>query len=106
MSLCLCFLLFFFLLHCNTCVSLPRVETCKILTVHFNFTKANRSVKAIPLRIRGVSSVVVVNYVSPVGRTSDVDKIKYRGSGVVGVPKTQHSILFVSCVGDVHGKSQ
>ena len=53
-----------------------------------------------------MSSVVVVDDVSPVVRTGDVDRIRYRCSGVVGVPKTQHSILFVCCDGDVHRKSQ
>ena len=53
-----------------------------------------------------MSSVVVVDDVSPVVRTADVDRIKYRGFGVAGVPKTEHSVLFVFCVGDVHGKSQ
>ena len=53
-----------------------------------------------------MSPVVVVDDVSPVVRTGDVDRIRYRGSGVVGVPKTQHSVLFVCCVGDVHRESQ
>ena len=53
-----------------------------------------------------MSPVVVVDDISPVVRTADVDRIRYRCSGVVGVPKTQHSVLFVFCVGDVHGKSQ
>ena len=53
-----------------------------------------------------MSSVVVVDDVSPVVRTGDVDRIRYRGSGVVGVPKTQHSVLFVCCIGDVHRESQ
>ena len=53
-----------------------------------------------------MSPVVVVDDVSPVVRTGDVDRIRYRGSGVVGVPKTQHSALFVCCVGDVHRESQ
>ena len=55
----------------------------------------------IPLRIRPVSPVVVVDDVSPVIRTGDVDRIRYCGSGVVGVPETEHSVLFVCCVGDV-----
>ena len=42
-----------------------------------------------------MSPVVVVDDVSPVVKTGDVDRIRYRGSGVVGVPKTQHSVLFV-----------
>ena len=42
-----------------------------------------------------MSSVIVVDDVSPIIRTGDVDRIRYRGSGVVGVPKTQHSVLFV-----------
>ena len=53
-----------------------------------------------------MSPVVVVNDVSPVVRTVDVDRIRYRGSGVAGVPKTEHSVLFVCCVGDVDRKSQ
>ena len=53
-----------------------------------------------------MSSVVIVYDVSPVLDTGDVDRIRYRGSGVVGVPKTHHIVLFVGCVGDVDGKSQ
>ena len=53
-----------------------------------------------------MSSGVVVDNVSPVVRTGDVDRVRYRGSGVVGVPKTQHSVLFVWCVGDVDRESQ
>ena len=51
-------------------------------------------------------SVVVVDDVSPVIRTADVDRIRNRGSGLVGVFKTQHSFLFVCCVGDVDRESQ
>ena len=50
-----------------------------------------------------MSSVVVVDYISPVVRTGDVDRVRYRGSGVDGVPKAQHSVLFVCCVGEVNG---
>ena len=53
-----------------------------------------------------MSPVVVVDDVSPVVRTGDVDRIRYCRSGVVGVPKTQHSVLFACCVGDVHRESQ
>ena len=77
-----------------------------LLTVHFHFTEAIQGVPIIPLRIRRMSSVVVVDDVSPVVRTGDVDRIRYRGIGVVGVPKTQHSVLFVCGVGDVHRESQ
>ena len=48
-----------------------------------------------------MSSVIVEDDVSPVVRTADVDRIRYSGSSVVGVPKTQHSVLFVCCVGYV-----
>ena len=58
------------------------------LTVHFHFTEENPGGIRIPLRIRRMSPVVVVDNVSPVVRTGDVDRIRYRGSGVVGVPKT------------------
>ena len=53
-----------------------------------------------------MSPVVVEDDVSPVVRTGDVDRIRYRGTGVVGVPKTQHSVLFVCSVGDVDRESQ
>ena len=53
-----------------------------------------------------MSPVVVVDDVFPVARTGDVDRIRYRGSGIVGVPKTQHSVLFDYCVGDVDRESQ
>ena len=53
-----------------------------------------------------MSSVVIVYDVSPVLDTGDIDRIRYRGSGVVSVPKTHYTVLFVSCVGDVVGKSQ
>ena len=48
-----------------------------------------------------MSSVIVEDDVSPVVRTADVDRIRYSGSSEVGVPKTQHSVLFVCCVGYV-----
>ena len=53
-----------------------------------------------------MSPVIVVDDVSPMVRTGDVDRIRYRGCGVVGVPKTQYSVLFVCCVGDVDRESQ
>ena len=76
-----------------------------ILTVYFHFTESNNSAIRIPLRIRRMSPVVVVDDISPVVRAGDVDRIRYRGWGVVGVPKTQHPILFACCVGDVDRKS-
>ena len=66
-----------------------------LLTVHFHFTQFNKGGTRIPLRIRSMSSVVVVDDVSPMVRTGDVDRIMYRGSGVPGVPKTQHSVRFI-----------
>ena len=50
--------------------------------------------------------VVVVDDVFPVVRTGDVDRIRYRCSGVVAVLKTQHSVLFVCGVGDIDRESQ
>ena len=79
---------------------------CILLTIHFHFTESNVGVIRIPLRKRRMSPVVVVEDVSPVVRTGDVDRVRYRGSGVVGVPKTQYSVLFVCCVGDVDGEPQ
>ena len=65
-----------------------------LLTVHLHFTQFNPVVFSIPFRIRRMGSVVVVYDISPVVRTCNVDRIRYRGSGVVGVSKTQHSVLF------------
>ena len=92
--------------HYITSIIRVRSGQIRFLTVHFHFTEFNPGVIRIPLRIRPVSSVVVVEDVSPVVRTGDVDRIRYRGVGVDGVPKTQHSILFVCCVGDVDRESQ
>ena len=83
-----------------------RCRTCGILTVHFHLTEINPDVSRVPLRIRRMSPVVVVYDVSPVVRTGDVDRIRYRASCVLGVPKTQHSVLFVCCVGHVDRESQ
>ena len=87
-------------------VLLHRSKLCLLLTVHFHFTEGIQSVIRIPLRILPVSSRVVEDDVSPVVRTGNVDRIRYCGYGVVGVPKTQYSILFVCCVGDVDRESQ
>ena len=102
MSLCYCF----FFLHWDTRVLLPRLQPCSILTEHFHFTQANPGVFIIPIRIRRMSTAVVVDDVSSVVRTGDVDRIRYRGSSVFGVTKTQHSVLFVCRVGDVDRESQ
>ena len=53
-----------------------------------------------------MSSVVVVDDVFSVVRTGDVDRIRYRGTGVACVHKTQHYVLFVCSVGDVDRESQ
>ena len=53
-----------------------------------------------------MSPVVVVDDVSPVVRTGDVDRIRYCGSSVICVPKTQHSVLSVCCVRDVDVETQ
>ena len=57
-----------------------------LITINFHFTEVNDSVIRIPLRIRRMSPVIVVDDVSPVVRTCDVDRIRYRVYGVVGVP--------------------
>ena len=53
-----------------------------------------------------MSSVVVVDDVFPVVLTAYVDGIRYRGFGVAGVLKTQHSIFLMCCVGDIDRKSK
>ena len=45
-----------------------------------------------------MGSVVVVDDVSPVVRTGDVDRVGYCGLVVVGIFKTQHPLLFVCCI--------
>ena len=77
-----------------------------LLTVHLHFTQFNPVVFSIPFRIRRMGSVVVVYDISPVVRTCNVDRIRYRGSGVVGVSKTQHSVLFFCWVGNVERESK
>ena len=53
-----------------------------------------------------MSSIVVVNNVSPVVWTGYVDRIRYGGSGVVGVPETQYSVLFAWSGRNVDGESK
>ena len=53
-----------------------------------------------------MSSVVVVDDVSTVVRTVDVDRIRYCGWSVVGIPKTQHTVLFACRVWDEDGESK
>ena len=88
--------------------SIIRVQSGQIIffTVYFHFTEVTVSIRRIPIRKRFVSSVVVVDDVSPVVWTGYVYRIRYCGSRVVGVPKTQHSVLFVCCVGDVDGEAE
>ena len=65
-------------------------------TIYFNLTEFIVCVFIVAIGIRRMSSVVVVDDVSPVVRTADVDRIRYCGPGVVGALK--HSIpssLFV-----------
>ena len=74
--------------------------------MHFKLTKFIISIFRIPLRIRRMSSVVIVDDVSTVVRTVDVDRIRYCSIGVVCVPKTQYSVLFVCCVGNVDREAE
>ena len=95
------------LLECRVCLFLHYItcKTCDILTIHFHFTECNEGLVIIPLRIRRMSSVVVVDDVSPVVRTYYIDRTRYCCWDVIDVFETQHSVLFVCCVGDVDRKS-
>ena len=53
-----------------------------------------------------MSSVVVVDDVSPVVRTRDVDRIRYCSFGIVGVPKAKYTVFSVGCIRYVNRKSQ
>ena len=75
-------------------------------TVNLHFTDAIKGERRISRWIRCVSSVVVVDNVSTVVKTGDVDRIGYCGNCVVRVPKTQHSVLFICCVRYVYGESK
>ena len=75
-------------------------------TIYFYLTEFIICVFIVAIGIRRMSSVVVIDDVSPVVLTADVDRIRYRDSGVVGVLKTQHSIFLVCCVGDKDRKSK
>ena len=73
-------------------------------TVDLRFIDVIIGIQRIPIRIRRMSSVVVVNDVSPVIRTGDYDRIRYSGSSVMGIHNTQHSVLFIGYVRYVDGK--
>ena len=53
-----------------------------------------------------MSSVIVIDYISPMIRTGDVDRIRYCGSGIVCVLETQDSGFLNCCVGYVEGKAK
>ena len=90
---------------CLTCNLLHKSRTCRLRTVNLKFTQINPGGTRIPLRIRRMIPVAVVNDVSPVVRTGDVDRIRYRCSSVDGVPKTHNSVFFDCCVGNVDRES-
>ena len=75
-------------------------------TIYFNLTEFIVCVFIVVIRKRRMSSVVVVDDVSPVVLTAEVNGIRYRGSGVVDVPKTQHSVFLLCCVRDIDRKSK
>ena len=75
-------------------------------TIYFHFTEVIVSIRRIPIRKRFVSSVVVIDDVSPGVRTCYVDRIWYCWSGVVGVPETQYSVLFAWSGRNVDGESK
>ena len=76
------------------------------LTIYFYLTEVIVGMRRIPIRERFVCSVVVVDDVSPRVRTGYVDRIRYCGSGVVGVPETQLSVLVVFSGRNVDGESK
>lgn len=76
------------------------------LTVNFKFTYFVESILVIPSRIRRTGPVVVIDDVSPVCDTGYVCRVWDCGSSVVGVPKTQHSVLFSGWVWHVNRESQ
>ena len=77
---------------------LTNIWTKILFTENFYFTEICVSKIRIAIRKWTVSSVIVVDDVSPVIRTRNVDRIRYCGSGVVCVLETQNSIFFCCCV--------
>ena len=69
-----------------------------LLTVYLNFTKIIVSIEWIIDGKRRMSPVVVVDDVSPMVRTADVDRVSYRDPFVIGVSETQHSFISVCCI--------
>ena len=77
-----------------------------VFTIHFHFAEFVVRVVWIPNLIRGIGSVVVIDDVSTMLNTCNVERIWYRGSGVVRFLKAQYTILFAGCVGNVNGESK
>ena len=74
-------------------------ERLSSITVNLYFAECiNRDI-GISLRIRGVSSVVVVDDVSTVVGTGNVDRIGYCSSGISSISETEYAVLFFRCVG-------
>ena len=53
-----------------------------------------------------MSPVVVVDDISSVVSTGDVDRVRYFAYCVLGVSKTHNSVFIVCCVGNVHREPQ
>ena len=77
-----------------------------VFTIHFHFAEIVVRVSRIPSRKRRIGSVVVVDDVSTMLNTCNVDRIWYRGSGVVRFLKAQYTIRSAGRIENVNGESK
>lgn len=68
------------------------------LTINFNLTQIVKGVSRISSRVGAMSSVVVVNDISPVHNACYTDRVGYCGSGIFVVLETQSPVISVGGV--------
>ena len=78
----------------------------RIYTNDFQFTKFIIGERRIPIWIWWVSSIVVVDDVSPIVTACYGQVVRYWASGIVCVLETRYTIIFIGCIRYIYGESK
>ena len=78
----------------------------RIYTNDFQFTKFIIGERRIPIWIWWVSSIVVVDDVSPIVTACYGQVVRYCRSGIACVLETRYTILFIGCIRNINGESK
>ena len=86
----------------------PQYQRLKvnIYTNDFQFTYFIIGRRRIPIWIWWMSSIVVVDDVSPIVTACNGQVVRYWGSGIVCVLETRYTILFIGCIRNENRESK